>query len=66
MNRNSKSRKKYDSAKALVVKQLASSLKISESYVRMALNDTVKNETGDTIRKEFNRLYREISNLLNK
>jgi len=66
VNRNSKSRKKYDSAKALVVKQLASSLKISESYVRMALNDTVKNETADTIRKEFNRLYREISNLLNK
>lgn len=61
---NRKSRKKYDSARALVIKQVAESFKVSEAYVRMALNGTKDNQTTDAIKKEYKRLYKAIENVL--
>lgn len=59
-----KSRKKYDGRKALIVKQLAVSFKVSESYVRMAINSDVNNLTTEDIKKEYKRLMAAINNIL--
>lgn len=58
-----KNRKKYDGRKALIVKQLAKSFGVSESYVRMAINSDVSNLTTEEMKKEYKRLYSAVSNV---
>lgn len=61
---NGKSRKKYDVKKTLIVKQLVEHFGKSESYIRMAINNTVSNLTTEEIKKEYDRLYKAIDKIL--
>lgn len=60
----SKSRKKYDTTKALVIKQLAQRYEYSADYVRKCINGDRESEVADEIKKEYHRLYKAISNAL--
>lgn len=66
MGIGTKNRKKYDTMRAMVVKELAKKYEVSDSFVRMAVNGDRVSETAEAIKKEFAQLTKDISNLLNK
>lgn len=55
-----KNRKNYDGKKALVIKELAKSFSVSESYIRMAINGDANNVTTNEIKKHYKHLRAEI------
>jgi hypothetical protein len=61
-----KNRKKYDAKSALVIKQLAAKHKVTESFVRLAINGDRDSETATTIRKEYPAMLDVVNNAIDK
>lgn len=66
MSAISKSRKKYDAVRALVVQQLARKYEITDTYVRQIVRGDGAGELADEIQKEYRKLYQELQKTLNK
>lgn len=62
----SKCRKKYDGIKAIVVKQLATNLGYTTDYIRQCLSGNVDNKSATEVKKEYERLYKAVNNVLIK
>lgn len=62
----SKSRKKYDGTKAIVIKQLSAKLEFTPDYIRKCLRGDSDAPSAEEVKREYNRLYKEINNILIK
>lgn len=60
----SKNRKKYDGAKALVIKQLSADMGYTPDYIRKCVRGDVDNESSQEVVKEYTRRYKAICNAL--
>lgn len=57
-----KSRKKYDSVNAAIIKVLAARFGVTDTYVRLILRDrNMQSDKAEQIRREFKRLYDAVS-----
>lgn len=59
-----KNRKKYDGTKALVIKQLTKKFEYTTDYIRKCIRGDADSIYADEVRKEYNRLYKAIDNVL--
>lgn len=66
MGTNSKSRKKYNAKSALVIKELAKRYEVSDAMVRLSISGDRTSDTAEEIKKEYNRLMKEVNTALNK
>ncbi len=59
-----KSRKRYDAAKALVIKNLAIKHGCGEDFVRKAINNERDSDLALTVKKEYGESYKTITEAL--
>lgn len=59
-----KTTKKYDGVRALVVKQLAQRHGVTDAFVRQALRREKHSETAQQIRAAYQTLYKEVERTL--
>ncbi len=60
----SKSSKKYNQQRALIVRTLSDKFQVTDTYIRQAIRGDAKSDTAEKINKEFNRLSRKVADAL--